>query len=93
MPELRVLKPGPDCTIRTARSLQGEMIAALVDATALTLDCARIERADVSFVQLVLSAAESAKRHAKDFAVVNVSPAAEAAFGRSGVASNGATFS
>ncbi len=93
MIEPRVLSPGPDCTVRTIRSLQGAMIAALADTTALTLDCAGIERADVSFVQIVLSAARAAKRQAKALAVVNLSPVAEAAFRRSGVAPHGAILS
>lgn len=85
MSEPRTLTLGPDCTIRTTRALQGEMIAALAETPALTLDCAGVERADITFVQIVLSAARTADRQAKRLALANLSAVTAAAFQRAGL--------
>ncbi len=85
MSEPRTLTLGPDCTIRTIRALRDDLTAALSDTPALTLDCAGVERADVTFIQLVLAAAKTAGRQGKSLALANLSPVSEAAFQRAGL--------
>ncbi|MEE7449841.1 anti-anti-sigma factor [Methylobacterium radiotolerans] len=86
MSEAHVLTLGSDCTIRTVRSLQDTLSAALAGAARLTLDCAAVERADITFVQIVLAADKAAQRQAAGIALVNVPPAVESAFQRAAIA-------
>ncbi|MGU3383701.1 STAS domain-containing protein [Methylobacterium sp. D53M] len=85
MSEAPVLTLGPDCTIRTVRALQDTLAAALAGGARLTLDCAAVERADVTFVQIVLAADRTARGRAAGIALVNVPPAVEAAFRRAAI--------
>ncbi|MEE7505366.1 STAS domain-containing protein [Methylobacterium sp. C33D] len=86
MSEAPVVTLGSDCTIRTVRSLHDTLTAALAGAGRLTLDCAAVERADVTFVQIVLAADTTARRRASGIALVNVPPAVESAFQRAAIA-------
>ncbi|KAA0125443.1 STAS domain-containing protein [Methylobacterium sp. P1-11] len=86
MSEVSVLTLGPDCTIRTVRSLLDTLSAALAGTMRLTLDCAAVERADVTFVQIVLAADKTAQSRAAGIALVNVPPAVESAFRRAAIA-------
>ncbi|MCF4127266.1 STAS domain-containing protein [Methylobacterium sp. SyP6R] len=75
-----------DCTLRAIRSLHGEIAAALASTNDLVLDCADIERADIAFVQLVVSAAGTAERQAKRLTLVDMPDIVQGAFGRAGLA-------
>ena len=74
-----------DCTVRAVRTLHGEIAAALASTTDLVLDCADIERADIAFVQLVVSAAATAERQAKRLTLVDVPDTVQGAFARAGL--------
>ncbi len=47
--------------IRTIVALRGDLLAALADQSAVTIDCAAVESVDLSFIQLLLSARLSAR--------------------------------
>lgn len=79
-----VTLPG-DCTVRTIGTLHGEIAAALAATTDLALDCGAVERADIAFVQLVVSAAGTAERQARRLALVGVPEVVQSAFARAGL--------
>ncbi|KMO42315.1 hypothetical protein VQ03_11315 [Methylobacterium tarhaniae] len=89
---LTVTMPG-DCSLRAIRTLHGEIAAALAASTDLVLDCAGVERADIAFVQLVVSAAGTAERRAKRLTVVDASDIVQAAFARAGLTVQGSLAS
>lgn len=78
-----------DCTVRAIRTLHGEIVAGLASATDLVLDCTDIERADITFVQLVVSAAGTAERQAKRLTLVDVPDTVQGAFARAGLTPQG----
>ncbi|MEH3148581.1 MAG: STAS domain-containing protein [Methylobacterium frigidaeris] len=86
MTEPRLLVLPADCSLRTIRSLHGEISSALEDSADLILDGAGIERADVTFVQVVVSTLATAGRRAGQVTLANMPAAVEAAFRRAGVA-------
>lgn len=73
------------CDIRSIRSIRAEMMAALETAADVTLDGSDVERADIAFVQLVVSAAGTAERQAKRVALTNPTDAVRSAFERAGL--------
>lgn len=77
---------GSDCSIQAVKPLQADLIAAFAEAEAVTLDCARIERADIAFVQIVLAASATAERRGKRLGLANMPAPVEAAFHRAGIA-------
>ncbi|GJD30270.1 hypothetical protein PMNALOAF_1514 [Methylobacterium adhaesivum] len=83
------LKLPADCSIRTIRSLHGEVGEAFAQTGDLTLDCTDVTRVDIAFVQLVVSAAKTATRQAKHLRLANMPAAVEVAFQRAGVAPDG----
>ncbi|MEH3118356.1 MAG: STAS domain-containing protein [Methylorubrum populi] len=85
MPDPHVFRPPADCSLREIRRLKDEIEAALKAAEALTIDCGTVERADLSFVQLLHAAHRTARRDAKVLHVANLSLAARSAFARAGL--------
>lgn len=85
MSESRTLRMPTQCDLRSVQSLRGEMLAALGGDSTVTLDCAAVERADVAFVQLVLSAGQSAARRGATLALANRTTGLDAAFHRAGL--------
>lgn len=75
-----------DCTLRTAQALQGDLLAAVEGGSRLVLDCAAIERVDVTFVQLVVAAARTAGRRGLALDLTNLPDTVAAAFRRAGIA-------
>jgi phospholipid transport system transporter-binding protein len=74
-----------DCTVRSIRTLHRQIATALETTAKLDLDCAAVERADIAFVQLVLSAAATATRQAKELTLVDPSEVVRSAFVRAGL--------
>lgn len=64
----RVVLAG-DLTIRTAKSLHGELLAALGQHDRLEIDCTDAAEVDLSFIQLLIAARKSAARAGKTLAV------------------------
>lgn len=79
------LRLSGDCGLRGISALRNDVIAALSSATILEIDCAAADRIDLSFVQLVTSAARTAKGESKQIRVTNLPEAGQAAFARAGL--------
>lgn len=79
------VKLSGDCSVRAIRALQAEIAAALAATADLSLDCAEVERADIAFVQLVVSAAGTAERQAKRLTLAAPSEVVRGAFARAGL--------
>lgn len=84
MAEPATLTLPPECTLRTAQALQADLLAALDGAPGLLLDCAAVEKVDVTFVQLVVTAAKSAGARGATLDLTNPPDAVAAAFRRAG---------
>lgn len=80
-----ILKLPDDCSIRTIQALHGDLGAAFARTSDLTLDCGEVARADIAFVQLVVSAAGTARRQSKSLRLAHVPDVVMTAFRRSGV--------
>lgn len=85
MPNPYSLRLSGDCGLRAIGALRDELAVALAASSAVEIDCAQAERIDLSFVQLVVSAARTARGADKRLAVTNLSEAAQAAFARAGL--------
>lgn len=85
MPAPATFKLPDDCSIRTIRALHGDLGAAFARTSNLTLDCGDVARADIAFVQLIVSAAGTASRQAKSLRLAHVPDVVLTAFRRSGV--------
>lgn len=72
------------CTLRTAQALRGDLLAALERASGLVLDCTAIETVDVTFVQLVVTAARSTASRGITLDLTNLTDPVAAAFRRAG---------
>ena len=84
MSDRLIVKMPPDCDLRSARALQGDLLAALDRASDVGLDCAAIERVDITFVQLVAAAARSSARRGAAIDLINLTERVESAFRRAG---------
>lgn len=85
MSDSHSLRLSGDCGLRAIRALRDELAAALAASSAVEIDCANAERIDLSFVQLFVSAARTARVEGKRVALTNLSEAAQAAFARAGL--------
>jgi ABC-type transporter Mla MlaB component len=85
MPVPSTFKLPEECSIRTIRTLHGDLGAAFARTSDLTLDCTDVARADIAFVQLIVSAAGTASRQAKSLRLAHVPDVVLTAFRRSGV--------
>ena len=74
-----------DCDLRRIRALREEVASALEATSVLEIDCADVERIDLSFVQLIVSAARTAERQVKQVRLANLSETARSVFVRAGV--------
>ncbi|WP_420103827.1 STAS domain-containing protein [Bosea sp. (in: a-proteobacteria)] len=75
-----------DCTVRTVAGLADHANGRLAAGEGLVVDGSAVATADITFVQLMVSAARSFEEAAQPFAVTALSPAALSAFERSGIA-------
>ena len=85
-PEAAALTLPQDCTVGSIAALAGTAREAFAAGTGLTLDGSGVENADITFVQLVVSAQASFAAQSRPFALVDPSPAILSAFSRAGVA-------
>jgi len=86
MAEHLTLTMPADCTLRTAQALQDDVLAAIEGGSRLVLDCAAIERTDITFVQLVAAAARTAGRRGLTLDLTNLPYPVVTAFRRAGIA-------
>lgn len=75
-----------DCTIRGIAEIVTNCRQILAAGSGLTLDCAAVETADLTFVQFVVSADRSAEARGLPFAFQSVQEPVISAFARAGVA-------
>lgn len=85
-PEAAALVLPQDCSVRAIAALAGTAREAFAAGTGLRLDGSRVENADITLVQLVVSAQRSFEAQSFPFALVDPSPAILSAFSRAGVA-------
>ncbi|MGY2052873.1 STAS domain-containing protein [Methylobacterium sp. JK268] len=75
---------GP-CGLKAAEALRETLIAALAEGGPLDIDGAGVERADIAFVQLLVSAQRTARARGGALRVTNLPDEASAVFLRAGV--------
>ena len=85
MPDCYTLTLPDECDLRSAASVQAQLAAALATAGTIAVDASSVARADVTFVQLVVAAAGTARRSGRTFRLAGLSEPARAAFERAGV--------
>lgn len=81
----RTLRLSGDCGLRGIRVLRDEVSVALNSAAILEIDCTAADCIDLSFVQLVTSAARTAEGEGKQIRITNLPEAGHAAFARAGL--------
>lgn len=80
-----------DCLITTVRQQRDVLLGALTGSGPIGVDVSGVTQADVSFVQLIASAALAASGRDRPFRLVGVPDAVAHAFRRSGIALDAAT--
>ena len=75
-----------DCTLRSARPIQEQLVAALQAVDAVTLDCSAVAHADLAGVQILVSATRTAQAADRSFRLTGVSDILAAALTRAGFA-------
>lgn len=89
MPDPHRLRLSGDCGLRAIRALHDAVSGALAASADVEIDCGDCERIDVSFVQLMASAAKTAERTGSRLRLTNMPDAGRAAFARAGLAPPG----
>lgn len=90
MPDPHRLRLSGDCGLRAIRALHASVSAALAASADVEIDGTDCERVDVSFVQLMTSAARTAERTGARLHLTNMPDAAQMAFARAGLVPPGA---
>jgi hypothetical protein len=85
-PKAAALTLPEDCSVRTIAALAGAARETLAAGGGLALDGSAVENADITFVQLVVSAQRSFAAQSLPFGLTDPSPAVLSAFSRAGVA-------
>lgn len=80
-----------DGVLASAAGFHARLCALLAPGGALRLDLAEVGRADLSFVQLMVSASLTAERAGRPLALTGVSPELSVVFERAGVGIDPAT--
>jgi anti-anti-sigma regulatory factor len=74
-----------DCNIRTAREHHRALVDAFQTGDEIEIDAGRVERVDLTFIQLLASAMKTAKASQKRCRLVSVSEPLRGALARAGV--------
>lgn len=84
-----VVTMAPDCTIRSIEAACQALRRAIrqpgVEGGTLSIDCAAVEQADITFVQLLVSASKTTSARNVRLALQAAPPCVHDALGRSGV--------
>lgn len=88
--DVKTVNPGPDCTLRNAKSVAASFAVIVASDQGLEIDCADIEQADITFVQTIVSAQRSCAARGLPFALTGMTDNARSAFLRAGVTPPGA---
>jgi len=76
---------GADCTLRNAKATAAYMVGILQVGSGISIDCAGVEQADITFVQTLMAASRSCAARDLPFALTGTSDAVASAFHRAGV--------
>lgn len=79
------------CTLGNVRDHHATLVEALRNPGPLTLDLSAVEQADISFVQLLVSAARTAAARGATYRLAAISEPLAAAFARAGLGFEPAT--
>jgi two-component system chemotaxis sensor kinase CheA len=74
-----------DCIVSTVNSHHQELVEALRNAKAITVDLSQIGNIDISFIQLMVSASRTAARQSKSLNLLGAAGPIEAAFRGAGI--------
>jgi len=75
-----------DCTLRAARLVQENTIAALQSGDSITIDCSAVAQVDMAGVQVLVCATRTAKAMDRELSLSGVPDALAAALARAGFA-------
>ena len=81
---------GSDITIRNSRSTAASLVGLVNSGSGVEIDCGAVEQADITFVQMMVSAEKTFAAHDLSFAMLAQTESVRSAFGRAGVALPGA---
>ncbi|HEV2552283.1 MAG TPA: STAS domain-containing protein [Bosea sp. (in: a-proteobacteria)] len=76
---------GADCTLRNAKATAASLVGLLQAGSGITIDCASVEQADITFVQTLMAAHRSCGARDLPFALTGMSDVVASAFHRAGV--------
>lgn len=74
-----------DCGIKRIRACRDEIAAALKTTKSLEIDCVGVEQIDFAFVQLIASAALTARRNSQQIRLTGLAEELRPAFSRAGL--------
>lgn len=81
---------GSDITIRNSRSTAASLVGLVNSGSGVEIDCGAVEQADITFVQLMVSAEKTFAAHDLSFAMLAATESVRSAFERAGVSLPGA---
>ncbi len=76
---------GSDITIRNSRSTATSLVGLVNSGSGVEIDCAAVEQADITFVQMMVSAEKTFAAHGLPFAILAETESVRSAFERAGV--------
>ena len=81
---------GSDITIRNARSTSASLVGLVNSGSGVEIDCGAVEQADITFVQMMVSAEKTFAAQGLSFAMLAETESVRSAFERAGVPLPGA---
>ena len=76
---------GSDCTLRNSRSIAASLAGLVNPASGVEIDCGAVELADITFVQMMISAEKTFAARDLPFTLVAATESVRSAFERAGV--------
>ena len=83
---------GSDITIRNSRPTAASLVGLVNSGSGVEIDCGAVEQADITFVQMMVSAEKTFAAHDLSFAMLAETDSVRSAFERAGVSLPGARF-
>lgn len=74
-----------ECDVRTARERHAELIDAFLDRNEVEIDAGGVEHADVTLIQLLISAARTAEASQKRMRILSISEPLRSVLARAGL--------
>lgn len=76
---------GSDITIRNSRSTAASLVGLVNSGSGVEIDCGAVEQADITFVQMMVSAEKTFAAHDLSFAMLAETESVRSTFERAGV--------